>query len=172
MQTTKTMQTLTIFYDPRCGLCTAFRQWLERQKKSLRIEFLDYASEASLRRFPDIRTLRADQDIVVLADDGRWWQGSSAWLVCLWTTYEYRAWSFRFAAPQWQPLVKRIVHALSTRRHKISQLMGLQSETQLWQAVTQLEKENCSTGSCNIGPFTPPALPSLLKAKEKSTSTL
>ena len=172
MQTTKTMQTLTIFYDPRCGMCTAFRQWLERQKKSVRIQFLDYASEASLRRFPDIRSLRADQDIVVLADDGRWWQGSAAWLVCLWTTYEYRAWSFRFAAPQWQPLVKRIVHALSTRRHKISQLMGLKSETQLWQAVTQLEKENCSTGSCSVGPFTPPALPSLLKAKENSTSTL
>lgn len=168
MQTNRNMNTLTIFYDPRCGLCMAFRLWLERQKKSVRIEFIDYASDQALHRFPSIRDLHADQDIVVMADDGRWWQGSAAWLVCLWTTYEYRAWSFRFAAPHWEPLVKRMVHALSTRRHKISQLMGLKSESQLWQAVTQIEKENCSTSNCNITLATPPALPSLLKAKEKA----
>lgn len=165
MQLNRPMNTLTIFYDPRCGLCMAFRLWLDRQKKSVRIEFIDYASDQAYARFPAIRDLHADQDIIVMADDGRWWQGSAAWLVCLWTTYEYRAWSFRFAAPHWEPLVKRMVHAMSTRRHKISQLMGLKSEAQLWQAVTQIEKENCSTGTCQINPATPPALPALLKAK-------
>lgn len=164
------MNTLTIFYDPHCGMCTTFRLWLDRQKKSVRVEFIGYATEQAEQRMPGIRQLHADQDIVVLADDGRWWQGSAAWIVCLWTTFEYRAWSFRLATPQWQPMVKRVVHALSTRRHKISQLMGLKSEGQLWQAVSQINDDACPTGTCQLPTHTPPSLPYLAKAKNTATT--
>jgi len=164
------MNTLTIFYDPHCGLCTTFRLWLERQKKSVRVEFIGYSTPQAEQRMPNIRELHADQDIIVLADDGRWWQGSAAWIVCLWTTFEYRAWSFRLAAPQWQPMVKRVVHALSTRRHRISQLMGLKSEGQLWNAVSQLREESCADGSCQLPPIKPPALPYLAQAKNNTTT--
>ena len=164
------MNTLTIFYDPHCGLCTTFRLWLERQKKSVRVEFIGYSTPEAEQRMPIIRQLHADQDIVVLADDGRWWQGSAAWIVCLWTTFEYRDWSFRLAAPQWQPLVKRVVHALSTRRHRLSQLMGLKSEGRLWTAVSQLPDETCVDGRCQLPAITPPALPKLAQAKKLTTT--
>ncbi len=166
------MKTLTIFYDPRCGMCSAFRQWLDRQKKSVRVEFVDYAGHEACERFPNIGELHADQDIVVLADDGRWWQGSSAWLVCLWTTFEYREWAFRFAGAHWQPLVKRFVHALSTRRHAISQMMGLKSESQLWQQLNTMDDKTCRSGTCTISSAMPPALPFLTTAKEQAQNVL
>ena len=94
------MKTLTIFYDPRCGLCAKFRAWLEAQPKRVAVEFLPYDCTEAALRFPNLLAIGADKDVVVLADDGRWWQGSSAWLACLWTTYEYRAWSFRLAVAE------------------------------------------------------------------------
>ena len=172
MNANNSMKTLTIFYDPHCGMCTAFRGWLERQKKAVRVEFVDYAGNEARVTFPNIRELKADQDIVVLADDGRWWQGSSAWLVCLWTTFEYREWAFRFAGAHWQPLVKRFVHALSTRRHVISQLLGLKSERQMWQELNTMGDEVCHSGNCAIPTTMPPALPFLTKAKEQAQNVL
>lgn len=160
------MKTLTIFYDPRCGMCSTFRQWLMRQVKTVYVEFVDYAGDEARRRFPGIEDLRADQDIVVLADDGRWWQGASAWLVCLWTTVEYRGWSYRFAGENLKPLVKRFVHALSTRRHAISNLLGLKCEAQLLQELQSMGEGECATGRCSITPTSPPALPQNVLARQ------
>jgi len=160
------MKTLTIFYDPRCGMCSAFRQWIQRQVKTVYVEFVDYAGDEARRRFPGIEQMRAGEDIVVLADDGRWWQGSSAWLVCLWTTVEYRGWAYRFAGESWKPLVKKFVHALSTRRHAISNVLGLKCEEQIWHELNTMGDAECATGSCRISPSVPPALPQNVLARQ------
>ena len=45
--------------------------------------FADFRREAE-KRLPGIRYLRADQEIVVMADSGEVWQGAGAWVICLW----------------------------------------------------------------------------------------
>ncbi|MEO5916609.1 MAG: DCC1-like thiol-disulfide oxidoreductase family protein [Luteolibacter sp.] len=144
------MKTLTIFYDPRCGLCAKFRVWLEAQPKRVAVEFLDYDSAEALRRFSDSLVLGAERDVVVLADDGRWWQGSAAWLTCLWTTVQYRDWSFRLAAPVFQPFVKKAVHLLSENRLTISRLMKLRTDAELATAIRSLPVAKCKNGVCHV----------------------
>ncbi|MEO5713631.1 MAG: DCC1-like thiol-disulfide oxidoreductase family protein [Luteolibacter sp.] len=144
------MKTLTIFYDPRCGLCVRFRAWLEAQPKRVAVEFLAYDCAEAGSRFPGLLALGADKDVVVLADDGRWWQGSPAWLTCLWTTWEYRAWSFRLAAPVFQPLVKKAVHLLSENRLAISRLFSVREDWQLAAALDSVPSPACGGDACKL----------------------
>jgi predicted DCC family thiol-disulfide oxidoreductase YuxK len=144
------MKTLTIFYDPGCGLCANFRAWLEAQPKRVRVEFVAYDSAEARTRFSGLEAMGADRDVVVLADDGRWWQGSAAWLTCLWTTIRYYDWSFRLAAPVLQPLVKKAVHLLSENRLTISSLMNLKTDTELARALAAIPEARCQDGSCRV----------------------
>lgn len=144
------MNTLTIFYDPACGLCTNFRRWLLNQEAYLPLEFLPYQSEAARARCPQIEDLNPGSEIVVMADGGRWWQGSAAWLTCLWALRDYREWSFRLAHPTLLPLVEQVCHLLSQNRYKLSQLLRLSPE-QLRDA-THGEGPLCSTSGCTSTP--------------------
>lgn len=144
------MKRLTIFYDPRCGLCARFRVWLESQPKRVEVEFIAFDSPLAVARFPGLLSLGADRDVVVLADDGRWWQGPAAWLTCLWATIQYHEWSFRLATPVLQPLVKKAVHLLSENRLTISRLMRLQTDTALQAALGSLPEASCENDHCRI----------------------
>ena len=144
------MKTLTIFYDPRCGLCAKFRVWLEAQPKRVGVEFVAYDSAEAAARFPGLAEMGADRDVVVLADDGRWWQGSAAWLTCLWTTVRYYDWSFRLAAPIFQPFVKKAVHLLSENRLALSNVMKLKSDAELADALCGIPEARCQDGSCRV----------------------
>jgi predicted DCC family thiol-disulfide oxidoreductase YuxK len=151
------MRTLTIFFDARCGLCCRFSRWLMTQPARVLIQFLPYDSPEALAMFPLMHEVRADRDIVVMADDGRWWQGTSAWLTCLWATCDYRDWSFRLAKPALQPLVSKAVHLLSENRLRLSALLRLRTDADLASFVTHTPVEQCSEGTCAFPEPIPPA---------------
>ena len=157
------MKTLTIFHDPRCGLCAAFKEWLNRQPKYVETRFIPYNAPAAAKLFPGLQEMGAGKDVVVLADDGSWWQGEAAWLTCLWITRDYRPWSYRFRSPLLQPLVRRAIHLLSENRLTISRLLHLRQDEELADAIHSLPETHCQTGTCNFeSPFrfkTPPPLP-------------
>ena len=144
------MKTLTIFYDPRCGLCARFRLWLEHQPRRVETEFLGYDSPEAARKFPGLAAIGADRDVVVLADDGRWWQGSAAWITCLWATIPYRDWAFRLASPALQPFVKKAVHLLSQNRLTLSRLMSLRRDEDLATAIGSIPEPDCADGICRL----------------------
>lgn len=144
------MNTLTIFYDARCGLCSKFRAWMESQPLRVRVEFLPYDSAEALRRFPGLPAVRADREVVVLADDGRWWQGATAWVTCLWATQEYHGWADRLSSPMLLPLVRKAVHLVSENRLSISRLMGLRGDRELAADIRAMEEPACEDGSCAL----------------------
>ncbi|MBK1880794.1 DUF393 domain-containing protein [Luteolibacter pohnpeiensis] len=142
------MKTLTIFHDPQCGLCRQFRLWLEGQPRFCEVEFRAFNSAEAIKRFPKISRLNAAQDVVILADDGRWWQGPAAWLTCLWITRNYRDWSYRLAKPSLLPLVRKCVHLLSENRLQLSRLLRLHSEKDLRDELQSQPAPECSSGIC------------------------
>lgn len=144
------MKTLTIFYDPDCGLCAKFRGWLEVQPKRVDVRFLAYQCQEAKALFPGLDEIGADKDVVVLADDGRWWQGCAAWLTCLWATLPYHAWSYRLASPALQPFVKKAVHLLSKNRLTLSRLMKLESDGELRTAIQSLPDVPCTDRACTL----------------------
>jgi predicted DCC family thiol-disulfide oxidoreductase YuxK len=125
------MNTLTLFYDARCGLCSQVRQWLSGQPAYVRLEFIPYDSPEAEQRLPGIQHLRADQEIVVMADTGEVWQGAGAWVVCLWALREYRTWSARMASPPMQAMARQVVHWISRNRIGLSRLMRFKSDAEL-----------------------------------------
>lgn len=141
------MNTLTIFYDARCGLCSRFRRWMLEQAAYVRLEFLPYDSAQALHRCPDLPNLRADQEIVVMSDDGSLWQGAGAWVTCLWALREYREWSLRLASPAMQQIARRVVHWISSNRIGLSHLLRLRSDDALRAQITETA---CDNGACSI----------------------
>ena len=144
------MNTLTIFHDPDCGLCVTFKGWLSKQESYPTLQFIPYHSDQARARFPGIDDLDADREIVVLADDGRWWQGPSAWLTCLWALRRYREWSFRLATPSLLPAVEGLCHLLSENRLQVSQLLKLKPE-RLTRVVEEIAPHtaSCTKGTCH-----------------------
>ena len=146
------MHTLTLFYDARCGLCSRVRQWLSSQPSYVRLHFVPYDSPEAEKRLPGIRYLRADQEIVVMADSGEVWQGAGAWVICLWALREYRAWSARLAGPTMQGAARKVVHWISQNRIGLSRLMRFTSDADLAAtAEREMEEPAC--------PIRPPARP-------------
>lgn len=140
------MKTLTLFHDPECPLCARFLRWLVTQESDLSFRAIPYHSEQARKCFPLIDSLQADENIVVLADDGRWWQGPAAWVTCLWALKEYREWSFRLATPALSPLVSRACHLLSENRLQVSRLLRLEGP-QLAGALGEVSL-GCDAGGC------------------------
>ncbi len=149
------MKTLTIFYDPQCGLCAKLRSWLEQQPARVRVEFLAYDSAEAARRFPGLPALGADRDVVVLADDGRWWQGAAAWITCLWATPDYQGWAFRLSATALLPFVRKTVHLLSENRMTLSRLLRLRGGAVLADSLSALPEAVCHEGTCALPQRTP-----------------
>lgn len=141
------MNTITIFYDARCGLCSRFRRWMLEQASYVRLEFLPYDSEQARKRCPELQALRADQEIVVMGDDGSLWQGAGAWVTCLWALCEYREWSLRLAGPGMQQIARRVVHWISSNRIGLSHLLRLHSDDALRSQVAEV---NCPDSSCSL----------------------
>lgn len=149
------MNTLTIFYDSSCGLCTRFRKWLLNQPLRVEVEFLDYQSDEAVLRFPGLRDLEADREVVVMANDGRWWQGAPAWVTCLWATREHMEWSHRLASPALQPFVRKAVHLISENRLRLSRLLGMASDSEVANQLRLAPEPTCDDGTCIL----PPPLP-------------
>jgi predicted DCC family thiol-disulfide oxidoreductase YuxK len=138
------MHTLTLFYDARCGLCSSVRRWLSGQPAYVRLEFIPYDSPQARQRCPMIDQLHAEQEIVVLSDEGHLWQGAGAWVMCLWALHDFREWSSRLASPAMHSIAKKVVHLISANRLTLSSLLHLRGD----EALLALPDET----SCEFSP--------------------
>jgi predicted DCC family thiol-disulfide oxidoreductase YuxK len=141
------MNTLYIFYDAHCGLCSRFRRWMEAQPAWVLLSFVPYDSAEARQLLPGIGSLRADEEIVVMGDDGCVWQGAAAWVTCLWALRDYREWSARLARPALMGMARRVVHWISSHRIGLSRLLRLSSDDVLREASAE---KGCATGKCRV----------------------
>lgn len=108
------MTRLTVYYDARCGLCCAVRDWVARQRQLIAVDCQPKSDPGD--------------ELVVQADSGEEWSGDSAWLIVLWALAEYRRWAYRFASPALLPTARRLFARLSDYRGSISCHLGLKPE--------------------------------------------
>jgi len=101
---------LTVFYDARCGLCCALREWIGRQRMLIPVE---------CRPSP-----RPTDELLVVADTGEAWSDGSAWVMVLWALAEYRHLANRLASPACLPLARRTFALLSKYRGSLSCSLG------------------------------------------------
>ena len=108
------MTSLTVFYDPRCGLCCAVRDWIAQQRQILPVVCRPKTG--------------GTDELVVVADTGEVWSGDASWVMVLWALDEYRAWALRFASPTLLPIAKRLFKTVSGYRGELSCRLGLAPE--------------------------------------------
>jgi predicted DCC family thiol-disulfide oxidoreductase YuxK len=106
---------MTVYYDARCGLCCAVRDWLAHQRQLVAVECVPKKGAAD--------------DLVVVADSGEVWSGDGAWLMVLWALDDYRDWSYRLATPALLPTARAAFARLSAYRGTLSCSLGLTPDT-------------------------------------------
>ena len=114
------MKTLYVLYDDTCGLCRRCRRWLEAQPAFLTLRFLPFQSSEVACRFPEIEQFHPNEQLLVVSDEGAVYQGSHAWIMCLYALREYREWSQRLASPLLLPWARRVCELVSENRLTLS----------------------------------------------------
>ena len=137
------MNSLTILYDARCNLCAYVKSWLEAQPTYLELIFLAAGSPEARRRFPLLDHMATLDDLTVVSESGEVYTGANAWVMCLWALQGYRAWAYRFSAPELLPLARRVVLWVAQNRFRIG-------NRTLEQALRdqQFLAADCSSGAC------------------------
>ena len=118
------MPTLTVLYDPHCGLCRRVHEWLEEQPKLVPLLLIPVKSDEARSRFPMLDHEPTVNDLTVISDEGAVYFGPKAWLMVLWALCGYREWSYRLASPELLPTTRRVVSLISQRRYQISRAAG------------------------------------------------
>lgn len=119
------MSSLTVLYDPACGLCQRVHSWLEEQPKLVQLNLVPVKSEEARSRFPQLDHEPTLNDLTVISDQGAVYYGPKAWLMVLWALGRYREWSYRLASPELLPTTRRVVSLISQHRYQISRVTGL-----------------------------------------------
>ena len=119
------MFSLTLLYDPACGLCRRVHGWLAEQPKLVELKLIPIKTDAARRRFPKLNHELTAEDLTVITDQGAVYFGPKAWLMVLWSLCRYRDWSYRLASPELLPTTKRVVSLVSQYRYQISRASGL-----------------------------------------------
>ena len=125
------MKRLYILFDGECSLCERCRFWLVRQPAYLELEFIPFQSPEVTRRFPEIESLHPEKQLIVITDEGGVYQGSDAWIICLWALRDYRELSLRLAQPSLRPWAQRVCELLSANRYRFSRWLDGLGPSQL-----------------------------------------
>jgi predicted DCC family thiol-disulfide oxidoreductase YuxK len=119
------MLTLTLLYDPECGLCRRVQGWLAEQPKLIELRMIPIKTEAARRRYPQLNHDLTREDLTAISDEGAVYFGSKAWLMVLWTLSGYREWAYRLATPELLPTTRKVVSLISQHRYQISRATGM-----------------------------------------------
>jgi len=90
---------LAVLYDAQCSLCTFLRDWLVKQRQLVPLRFVAAGSDEARDEFPGLDHRVTLDEITVVGDGGQVYQGSAAWIACLWALREHRPLAHRLSTP-------------------------------------------------------------------------
>ena len=122
------MRALCVLYDETCGFCVSCARWLGAQRTLVGLECLPAGSEATARRFPELRRSGSKEELVVVDEEGGVYRDTQAWLMVLWALEEYRPWAQRLSRPSLMPLARNAFELLSSNRRRLSDWLHLEDE--------------------------------------------
>ena len=140
------MKTLYVLFDAECGLCRQCRRWLERQPTFVELRFVALQSPEAACRFPGIEQFNPREQLLVVSDEGAVYQGSYAWIMCLWALREYREWSQRLASPALLPLARKACELLSDNRLTLSSWFKARNDDELGTELATRASGPCKDG--------------------------
>lgn len=121
------MRALTVLYDASCDICSAAREWIEREPHYIPVYFMAAGSEEARTRFPDLDHDATLREVTAIDDGGGVYRGTSAWVMCLWVLPAYRTWAARIGGSHPLPGAREFIAWVSRNRHSLAALRPLAS---------------------------------------------
>ncbi|MES2571210.1 MAG: DUF393 domain-containing protein [Verrucomicrobiota bacterium] len=142
------MKTLYVLYDGKCALCRRLRGWLGQQMAYVPLSFIPFQAPDLDRRFPGILREHPEEELLVISDEGEFWRGAQAWILCLWALREYREWAQRLAHPVLLPFARRACALIAENRYSLSSWFNEGNTKDLEQKLAALSEPCANTGYC------------------------
>ncbi len=135
------MRHLTIGYDPGCGLCARIGSWLAAQPAWIPVHIVPAGALAKL--YPALAARIAQQELIVVNDEGGVYFGDHAWLMCLYALKRHRALACRLSRPALLPFARQAFKVVSANRQRISRWLGTLSDAELSAELRQIHAPGC-----------------------------
>ncbi len=143
------MKTLYVVYDGECGLCCRAVRRLMTEPSYLDLRFAPASAPGVAKRFG--AAMGDGSQLVVIADTGEVYRGTSAWIMVLYALRRYRPLAMRLATPGWRPLAARAIGAISRNRRGLSEMLGWSPDARLL-AETKAAAGRASAAESNACP--------------------
>lgn len=137
-----------VLYDDTCGFCCRCADWLRAQDKLVPLMCLPRGGEVAQRVFANLP--QGDDELVVVDSNGGVYRGSDAFVMSLWALQAFRTWAVKAAREPLRSRARSLFHWLSSRRHDVSQALGLQPESRIAAEVDREAVAGCRDGACEI----------------------
>jgi predicted DCC family thiol-disulfide oxidoreductase YuxK len=116
------VQTLFVLYDGACAFCVRCRDWLESEPQHVRLAMVDCRGREA-RRFARVPAL--GRELAVVDEEGRYWIGPAAFLMCLWALERWRWLALVALWPGARAIATLVLGWLSRNRGAVGELLGL-----------------------------------------------
>lgn len=143
---------IEVFYDGRCGMCCSFHEWIHRQERAFKIDFVPYQAERAEEVFPGIHTLDPAREMIVRTETGEIYRGAEAWVMCLYSCANHRDLAKRLARPAMLAVAIRVCHLLAANRHGLSKVFFRRKDKEVRKTLHQMDLLECPDDTCVITP--------------------
>jgi predicted DCC family thiol-disulfide oxidoreductase YuxK len=144
------IQGIEVFYDGRCGMCCSFHEWIARQPRAFRIEFIPYQSPDAERVFPGLGTLDPAREMVVRTSDHEIFRGAEAWVWCLYSCANHQDAARRLGGPELLPIAIHACRVLAANRHALSKVFFRSKDKLVREELHRMDVASCTDGYCAV----------------------
>jgi predicted DCC family thiol-disulfide oxidoreductase YuxK len=143
-----TVEGIEVFYDGRCGICCSFHEWINRQPRAFRVEFIPYQAAHAESVFPGLGTLDPAREMVVRTSGGEVFRGAEAWVWCLHSCANHQTAARKLGGPALLPVAVHACRVLAANRHGLSKIFFRRKDRQVREELHQMEVPECESGFC------------------------
>ena len=144
------IEEIEVFYDGRCGMCCSFHEWINRQPRAFKIEFIPYQAVHAERVFPGLATLDPARAMVVRTSENEIFHGAEAWVWCLYSCANYQVTARRLGGPGLLPIAIHSCRVLAANRHALSKIFFRSKDKQVRDKLHRMETPKCDDEFCKV----------------------
>jgi predicted DCC family thiol-disulfide oxidoreductase YuxK len=148
------MKQMYVLYDGACGVCCRAVSRLANEPAYVRLSFAPAGSILAQTRFAEALAGETERQVVVVADTGEVYRGTSAWIMVLWALKRWRPLAMRLATPMWRPLAERAIDFIGRNRQRMSEFLGCGPAVEVMAGVLgdvrPGEMGGCADGACGM----------------------
>jgi len=139
---------IEVFYDGRCGMCCSVHEWINRQPRAFKIEFIPYQAAHAERIFPGLGALDPALEMIVRTSENQIFRGAEAWVWCLYSCANHQGAARRLGGPGLLPIAIHACRVLAANRHALSKVLFRSKDWRVREELHRMDPPECEGGFC------------------------